>query len=270
MGATMEMIEVLGGRVACDVAGTGPLVVLSPGMGDVRSSYRFQLDALVNAGYRAVAVDLRGHGDSDAAFTTYGDEATSADLVAVIAHFGGPAVIVGNSMSAGAAVLAAAREAHVVSGLVLVGPFVRDPRSSALRRLMMKVVMAKPFISASWSAYLPKLFAGRKPVDFDDYRQTVKKALSRPRYRAAFAATMTTGHASAEAALAKVSAPTMVVMGELDPDFPSPFDEAKWIGSMLSGRVEMIADAGHYPHAQQPEAFNALLLDFLAGAVPRG
>jgi len=270
MIATKEMIAVPGGRVACDVAGTGPLVVLSPGMGDVRSSYRFQFDALVNAGYRVVAVDLRGHGDSDATFTSYGDEATSADLVAVIAHFGGPAVIVGNSMSAGAAVLAAAREPHAVRGLVLVGPFVRDPQSSALQRLMMKVVMAKPFIAASWNAYLPKLFAGRTPVDFDDYRQTVKNALSRPGYRAAFAATMTTSHASADAALATVLAPSLVVMGELDPDFSSPLDEAMWIGSMLSGRVEMIADAGHYPHAQQPEVFNALLLDFLVGAVPRG
>lgn len=53
------------GRVAYDVAGTGPLLVLLPGMGDLRASYRFLAPALMNAGYRVACTDLRGHGESD-------------------------------------------------------------------------------------------------------------------------------------------------------------------------------------------------------------
>ena len=41
-----------GGRIGYDVAGEGPLVVLVPGMGDLRAGYRFLAPALRAAGYR--------------------------------------------------------------------------------------------------------------------------------------------------------------------------------------------------------------------------
>jgi pimeloyl-ACP methyl ester carboxylesterase len=218
---------------------------------------------LAAAGYRAVAVDLRGHGDSDATFQHYGDEPTSDDLVSVIERYGGPAVIVGNSMSAGAAVITAARKPGLVSGLVLVGPFVRTPKTNWLQKVMVSALMSRPLVVSSWSSYLPKLFAGQKPADFDSYRASVKRAMARPGHREAFTATRKTSHDTAESALSKVSVPTLVVMGTSDPDFPDPAEEARWIGQQLGGQVEMVADAGHYPHAQQPEIVNRLLVDFL-------
>jgi pimeloyl-ACP methyl ester carboxylesterase len=261
--ADIHYVPVDGGRIASSTSGSGPLVILSPGMGDLRTSYRFQVPTLTAAGYRAVSVDLRGHGDSDTTFLHYGDEPTSEDLASVIESYGGPAVIVGNSMSAGAAVITAARRPELVSGLVLVGPFVRTPRTTWLQKMMMSVLMSKPLVVSSWSSYLPKLFAGHKPADFDSYRASVKRAMARPGYREAFMATMKTSHDAAESSLSKVSAPTLVVMGSSDPDFPNPEQEARWIGHELGARVELLADAGHYPHAQQPEGVNALLLDFL-------
>jgi pimeloyl-ACP methyl ester carboxylesterase len=266
MGTKTGLVAANGGKIAYSDEGSGPLVVLSPGMGDLRSSYRFQIPALVNAGYRAVSVDLRGHGDSDTTFATYGDESTSEDLADVITYFESPAVIVGNSMSAGAAVITAARHPELVSGLVLVGPFVRDLKSSAIQKLMLSVMMAKPLVVTSWNSYLPKLFAGQKPADFTTYRQSVKEAMARPGYKEAFAATVKTSHQEAEALLPRVSVPTMVIMGEQDPDFPDAAQEARWIGEQLQARVEMISDAGHYPHAQQADVVNALLVDFLQGA----
>ena len=56
------------GRIAYDATGEGPLVVCVPGMGDVRSVYRFLAAALAQAGYRIATMDLRGHGGSDATF----------------------------------------------------------------------------------------------------------------------------------------------------------------------------------------------------------
>ena len=82
-------------------------------MGDLRSSYRFLAPALVAAGYRVAGTDLRGHGDSDTSFTSYGDVDTAGDVAALIDELGGPAVIVGNSMGAGAAVLVESRAADV-------------------------------------------------------------------------------------------------------------------------------------------------------------
>jgi len=109
------------GRVAYEVSGNGPLVVLVPGMGDLRSAYRFLAPALQDAGYRVAATDLRGHGDSDTSFASYGDVETAGDIIALIEELGGPAVVVGNSMGAGAAVYAAAERPALINGLVLVG-----------------------------------------------------------------------------------------------------------------------------------------------------
>ena len=82
------------GRIGYDVAGDGPLVVLVPGMGDLRDTYRFLAPALRDAGYRVACTDLRGHGSSDATFTSYGDADTAGDVVALIEELGSPAVIV--------------------------------------------------------------------------------------------------------------------------------------------------------------------------------
>jgi alpha-beta hydrolase superfamily lysophospholipase len=60
-------------RVGYDVSGNDPLVVLVPGMGDIRRAYRFLAPPLREAGYRVATIDLRGHGDSDATFSSYGD-----------------------------------------------------------------------------------------------------------------------------------------------------------------------------------------------------
>src|ERR671923_247479 len=49
-------------------AGVGPLVVCVPSMGDVRGEYRFLIPQLVAAGYRAVSMDVRGLGETSAAW----------------------------------------------------------------------------------------------------------------------------------------------------------------------------------------------------------
>jgi pimeloyl-ACP methyl ester carboxylesterase len=82
--------------------------MLVPGMGDLRSAYRFLIPVLVASGYEVASMDLRGHGDSDTSFTAYGDVPTASDLAALLAELGKSAVVVGNSMAAGAAVIVAA------------------------------------------------------------------------------------------------------------------------------------------------------------------
>ena len=251
------------GRIGYDVAGHGPLVVLVPGMGDLRGTYRFLAPTLRASGYRVACTDLRGHGDSDPTFTSYGDPETAGDITALIEALGGPAVIVGNSMAAGAAVLVAADRPDLVAGLVLIGPFVRNGGTGAVQRLLLRMAMARPWAATSWKSYLPKLYAGRRPEDFDAYRNTVVGSLRRPGYAKAFSLTTRTSHDPAEARLADVSTPTMVIMGTQDPDFPEPADEATWIGHALSGEVVMVPEAGHYPQSQQPGPTSEAILRFL-------
>jgi pimeloyl-ACP methyl ester carboxylesterase len=252
------------GRIGYDVAGTGPLIVLVPGMGDLRAGYRYLAPALRAAGYRVACTDLRGHGDSDTTFPSYGDEETAGDIVALIGELGGPAVVVGNSMSAGSAVLAAAQRPELVSGLVLVGPFVRDPVVSTGRRVLLRAAMARPWAALAWKSYLPKLYAGRRPADFGEYRDQVVASLRRPGYARAFSLTTRTSHAPAQARLAEVTAPVLVVMGEQDPDFPDPAGEAAWIAQATRAQVVMVPEAGHYPQSQRPGLTSSAVLRFLA------
>jgi pimeloyl-ACP methyl ester carboxylesterase len=252
-----------GGRIGFDVAGDGQLVVLVPGMGDLRAGYRFLAPALRHANYRVACTDLRGHGDSDTTFSSYGDTETAEDILALIAELGGPAVVVGNSMGAGAAVLAAALSPDSIDGLVLIGPFVRNGDISAVQRIMLRVAMAGPWAVSAWKSYMPKLYAGRRPDDFGEYRDKVVASLRRPGYAKAFSLTTHTDHTPAQARLGEVSVPTLVLMGEKDPDFPNPKAEADWIANALTGTVVMVPEAGHYPQSQRPEVTAAAVVSFL-------
>jgi len=252
------------GRVAYDVGGEGSLVILVPGMGDLRTTYRFLAPSLRDAGYRVACMDLRGHGDSDVTFASYGDAETADDILALIDEIGGPAIVVGNSMGAGAAVIAAATRSDLVRGLVLVGPFVRNGKTSAMRRLFFRIAVAPLWAASVWKSYLPKLYAGRKPDDFAEYRSRVVANLRRPGRAKAFSRTTHTSHDQAEALLSQITAPTMVVMGDQDPDFPDPIAEATWIGEALHAEVVIVQDAGHYPQSQQPDVTTAAVRRFLA------
>jgi pimeloyl-ACP methyl ester carboxylesterase len=251
------------GRIAYEVAGEGPLVVLLPGMGDLRAGYRFLAPALEEAGYRVASTDLRGHGDSDVTFASYGDLETADDVIALIEGLGDSAFVVGNSMGAGSAVLIAAKRPELVRGLVLIGPFVRNGKTSAIQTLLLRVAMAPLWAASAWKSYMPKLYAGERPADFEVYRAEVVASLRRPEYAKAFSLTTHTNHDAAEARLGDVKAPTLVIMGEKDPDFPDPKAEADWIAQTLHGDAVMVPDAGHYPQSQRPDITTDIVLHFL-------
>lgn len=251
------------GRIAYDVVGDGPLVVGVPGMGVLRSEYRRTVPALVAAGFRVATFDLRGHGDSDATFSAYDDEAAAGDLLALIdALGGGPALVLGNSMGAGAAVIAAARAPERVAGLALLGPFVRNPDVGRLKELAMRAALLKPWGPAAWKAYYRSAFPGAKPADFAEQEAAMQASLRRPGRWKAFQRTTRTSHAPAEAALGGVRAPALVVMGTADPDWPDATAEARWVADALAAELLLVDGAGHYPMAEQPEVVSPALIAF--------
>lgn len=243
-----------GGRVAYSVAGDGPLVVCVPAMVELRSSYRRLTPLLVAEGFTVACLDLRGHGDSDATFDAYDDEALAGDAAALIEELGGPAIVVGNSMGAGAAVLTAARGPDLVRGLVLIGPFVRDPPGTgSMQRLMMRAMLTRPWGPAAVAAYYSKWTPGVRPDDFAEHAAEVRKNLRRPGHWRAFVRTSRTSHDAAERALTDVRAPAVVVMGEDDVDWKDPAAEARWIAARLDADAVMVPGIGHYPQVQAPQ-----------------
>jgi pimeloyl-ACP methyl ester carboxylesterase len=247
-------------RIAYDVQGEGPLVLCLPGMGDLRSVFRFTVPALVAAGYRVATMDLRGHGDSDDGFSAYDDVALATDALALIDHLGGPALVLGNSMGAGAGVWAAAEDPSKIAGLVLLGPFVRD--GNRFMAALGRVALLKPWGPAFWASYYPKFYPGRRPTDLDAHISRMKESWKRGSHWRSFARTARTSHAPAAARLSRVSAPTLVVMGSKDPDWSDPAAEAAFVAESLSAQVLMVPDGGHYPMAEYPEVVNPALVAF--------
>lgn len=108
----------------CDVAGPpdGPTVVLLHGGGQTRDSWTRTRDLLVaDGGFRVVAPDLRGHGDSDRAPAgIYQLSDFAEDLVELAAALGSPVAAVGASLGGAAALMAAARHPELFWAIVLV------------------------------------------------------------------------------------------------------------------------------------------------------
>src|SRR5664280_1990035 len=110
-----EHLTIRDGTIAYDVTGEGSLVVLAHGIGDSRHSYRFLAPALAAAGYRVASLDIRGCGESSLGWNGYSRTDIASDLIAVVRHLGGPAVIIGQSISGGAATIAAATAPEVIT-----------------------------------------------------------------------------------------------------------------------------------------------------------
>jgi pimeloyl-ACP methyl ester carboxylesterase len=271
-----EFLEIKGGRIAYDATGEGPLIVLSHGIGDRRQVFRFLVPELVRAGFRVAAADMRGHGESSMGdWKSISRTDVAGDLVTLIRHLGGgPAVIVGHSLSGGAATIAAATAPDLVSGIVEVGPFTRKVQYSPggllrVRRyrrgtLLMGGVMVLRSLKM-WMRYLDLAYPG-KPADYAASMTALRAKLSEPGRMAEFLKTMKTSPADAGAALPRIACPALVIMGDEDPDWADPRAEAEGIVAEMPaglGAVAMIKGAGHYPHAQCADEVAGLTATFL-------
>jgi pimeloyl-ACP methyl ester carboxylesterase len=271
-----DFMDIEGGRIAFDVAGEGPLIVLAHGLGDRRQAYRFLVPALVRAGFRVAAMDMRGHGESSMGdWKSISRTDVAGDLVTLIRHLGGgPAIIVGHSLSGGAATIAAATAPDLVSGIIEIGPFTRKVsvdlggllRIRRYRRgslLMAGVALLRSL--GMWMRYLDLAYP-EKPADYATYMAALRAKLSEPGRKAEFLKTLKTTPADSDAQLPHVSCPALVIMGDEDPDFADPRAEAEGIVAAMPaglGTVAMIGGAGHYPHAQNPDEVARLITSFL-------
>jgi pimeloyl-ACP methyl ester carboxylesterase len=251
------------GILAYDDAGSGPLVICVPSMGDLRGEYRFLAPQLVAAGYRAVSLDVRGHGESSTAWADFSVAAIGSDILALIRHLNaGPAFVVGTSMGAGAGVWAAAEAPDLIRGLVLIGPFVRGAGDKFLQ-LMLAAMFARPWGPSMWLKYFSTLYPTRKPSDFAEYSAALKANLNAPGRMEALHHMLNASKLASEQRLPRVTAPTVVLMGSKDRDFKDPEAEAKLVATSLRGTYQMIDNAGHYPHAEMPEITGPSILSAL-------
>ncbi|MTE16001.1 alpha/beta fold hydrolase [Nocardia aurantiaca] len=278
-----EFVELAGGRIAYDVLGEGPLVLLAHGIGDHRQAYRAVAPRLAAAGYRVVNMDIRGHGQSSMDWVSETGRAAisrtdvARDMVEVIKHFGGPAMIVGHSISGGAATIAAATAPELVAGVVEINPFTLVQKFSMsgfcrvrrYRQGMLRLGMTAAGSLRWWLRYLDLAYPS-KPADYAAYMAELAATLREPGRMAEFMKTGKSTPADAQAQLPNVACPVLVIMGTLDPDFVDPTAEGEAVISALPTGIGQLATiaGGHYLHSEKPDATTELIVRFLATQVP--
>ncbi|WP_032377650.1 alpha/beta fold hydrolase [Rhodococcoides fascians] len=269
-----ESLAIGNNTLAYDLTGDGPLVVLAHGIGDSRHAYRFLAPALVEAGYRVANLDIRGCGESSLGWDGYRRTDIAGDLVALVRHLGGPAVIIGHSISGGAATIAAATAPELIVGLVELAPFTRAVTYSFGASLTNKqyrsatVLLGRTVMTGSltaWQKYLDRAYP-IKPADWDDELARIGTVLREPGRMKALQSMCNSAPTDAGAQLGNVHCPVLVVEGSADPDFADPRAEGDRIAADLPtgiGEVIVLDGVGHYPHAQAPNELLAVALPFL-------
>lgn len=251
-----------GRALAYSDEGKGQPVVLVPGLGDLKESYRFLVPTLVKQGYRAICLDVRGHGESDAFWDDYSVAAVGADVLALVQHLGLSGVhYVGNSMAAGAGIWATVEAPKAFRSAVFLGPFYQG-RTPTWMKAVLGPLFWRPWGVSAWLGYYSSLLPTRKPVDFAAYRQRLRGLLQQPGRLEATRAMMFASKEASGERVARYALPTLVVMGSRDPDFRRPAAEAERIAVELKGQAVVIEGAGHYPQAEFPEETMAALLNF--------
>ncbi len=260
------------GRIAWTSKGSGSLVVLIPGMGDNRSTWRELVGPLAES-HQVVTMDLRGHGDSDATFTRQGDEVTAQDAIALVEHLDhGPAVLISSSMGASSAVWAAAERPELVAGLVLISPFLVVPRPSWAARTMMhttyRLLFARPWGAAVWARYYAGPLSKGRQADWQSaHVATLRAELSRPgRLRSLRQLMVQLDHSGVAERAVRVAAagvPSLVVIGERDPDYRDPVAELARAETVLGAQGLLVADTAHYPQHQAPDVVVPAVLELL-------
>ena len=264
MSGRIQRLMVHGVNLAVEVQGEGPAILFVHGYPLDRTIWREQIDAL--DGYRRIAPDLRGMGQSDAPDLGYGMELYAADLAALLDALGvDDVVLCGLSMGGYIAFEFVRQWRSRVRGLVLMdtraeadSPEVRRARDAAA------ATAREQGTSAVSDAMLPKMLAPSTLTDRPDVVERVRTTM---------AATPVSGLVGAlgamrdrvgsEPLLATLAGiPTLVIVGAAD--ILTPPDQARAMAEAIPGaQLAVIPGAGHLPPVEQPAATSQSLREFL-------
>jgi 3-oxoadipate enol-lactonase len=245
-----------------------PTIVFGHGLLFGGWMFSAQIEAL-RATYRCVAVDWRGQGDSPPAAGGYDMDTLTSDLVALIAHLDvGPVHYAGLSMGGFIGQRLAARHPELVRSLTLLDTSAEPEVPAAARQDRLLALIFRVFGLAPVRRPAMKLMFGptflagsRSKAVVDEWTERVSRCDRAATRQAVLGVANRKGVAGE---IGKITAPTLVIVGEHDP--PTPPDRAREIAAAVAGaRLEIVADSGHSSTVEQPEAVTDLIRTFLAG-----
>ncbi|MDT5212739.1 MAG: hypothetical protein QOK18_978 [Mycobacterium sp.] len=207
---------------------------------------------------RCIALDLRGHGDSEWAPGRYGAEETADDLSATVAQLGLKRVlVVGHSMGGIGAIAWAARRPPELAGLVIVdvGPELTNPATASINDF----ITSQPSFAAleevegdSLAANLRWRDDGRLVFKYDDSqfhpggsRLPVGDDIRKLAHR--------------------IACPTTILRGQRSKVL-SDDAAAEFAGLITGADWRRIDDAGHTIQSSNPRGLATAVGEFLAGA----
>lgn len=268
----MTRLAVNGARYEVRVGGRGPAILLLHGFSGRGADWSPLLPALRGSS-RTVAVDLLGHGRSDAPPdpARHALQAQAADLADILrSHDLAPAVVIGYSFGARVALRLAIDRPAVVRALVLESPSAgiasdadRRRRRADDERLADAIERdgIEAFVDSWWET--SPVFAAERDLP----------APTRARFRAMRLRNQPEGLARSlrgagqgamaplHDRLAEIGAPALVIGGALD---AVGLERAREIATrMPRARLAILDGAGHAAHREAPATFRRLVLDFL-------
>jgi pimeloyl-ACP methyl ester carboxylesterase len=272
--------------------GEGPLVLLLHGFPEFWWSWRHQLVGLAGAGFQAVAVDLRGYGDSDKPPRGYDAWTLSGDVAGLIRALGERhASIVGHDWGGLLAWTVAALHPRLVRSIAVLSA----PHPLAVRRALLRDVRhqgvasryALGFQVPMWperrllrdgAAHVERIIRAwsgpgwpSKP-EFDEVLRRNRSAMSIPGaahsaleyYRWALRSQLRTeGRRFAAAVDHPLTMPVLQLHGADDPALleSTAARSRPWAGPAHTYHV--LPRTGHFPHQECPTDVTQVLVDFL-------
>lgn len=261
------LLQIAGRRVHADLLGERgrPAVCLVHALAADGGMWAEQVPPLLAAGYAVLRVDLRGHGGSAATPGPYRMAELAEDVAAVLRALGlGPVHYVGLSLGGMVGQALALDHPDLVRSVVICDALAESlpnaaevwgPRIRAAR----EAGSVAPLAEGTMERWFTPGFRAARPERWEEIRATIA-ATDAEGYAACAEAISAFSHV---ARLPGLRAPALVLCGEEDHAVP-PADAERIARLVPDGRFTIIPGARHLPNVERPEAFNRLLLDWLA------
>jgi pimeloyl-ACP methyl ester carboxylesterase len=253
----------------CSSLGNGPVVLMLHGAEGSFRSFAPQLETLASLGFRAVAWDMPGYGLSPP-IEPYGFKGLAARCVALIealAPASGPVpvALVGQGMGGMVAQEVALRRPDLVRLLALVATAssvqADDAYGAHLTRCLDRLDDERDMDTLAQQVITDLVSPQALPAGVQLARHCLMQVHAATWRRALQALR----DFDRRAALAHLHVPTLMVAGAEDRVTPPAVLQAM-AAAVHGARCVTLAQAGHLPHLEQPDEFDALLLDFLRHA----
>jgi 3-oxoadipate enol-lactonase len=259
-----QRLTVNGVNLAVEVRGEGPAILFVHGYPLDRTIWRDQIDSL--EGYRRIAPDLRGMGQSDAPDLGYGMGIYAADLAALLDALGvNEVVLCGLSMGGYVIFEFLRRWRHRVRALILMDTRVEGDSTEGRRARDAAAASARDGgAGAVGEALLPKMLAPGSEERAPELVDRVRRMMAATPVAGMIGAlaAMRDRHDSTGLLPTLADLPTLVLVGE--DDALAPPDAARRIATLIPGaRLVVIPGAGHLPPVERPSETTAEIREFL-------